>query len=70
MVFSGATFLFYFLPLFLLVYFLADVRYKNGVILAGSMLAARIDGKRLKPAFGWFVLIMGVYILIKETLLK
>lgn len=41
-----------------------------GGILAGSMLAARIDGKRLKPAFGWFVLIMGVYILIKETLLK
>lgn len=38
MVFSGATFLFYFLPLFMLVYFLADVRYKNGVILAGSML--------------------------------
>jgi hypothetical protein len=41
-----------------------------GGILAGSMLAARIDGKKLKPAFGWFVLIMGVYILIKETLLK
>lgn len=39
-------------------------------ILVGSKMAARIDGKKLKPAFGWFVLIMGVYILIKETLLK
>lgn len=38
-------------------------------ILIGSFLAAKIDGKRLKPAFGWFVLIMGIYILIKEILL-
>lgn len=40
-----------------------------GGILIGSFLATKIDGKRLKPAFGWFVLIMGIYILIKETLL-
>lgn len=38
-------------------------------IVIGSYLANKIDGKKLKPAFGWFVLIMGVYILIKETLL-
>lgn len=38
-------------------------------ILIGSFLATKIDGKKLKPAFGWFVLIMGIYILIKETLL-
>ena len=24
----------------------------------------------MKPIFGWFVLIMGIYIIIKETLLK
>ncbi len=39
-------------------------------ILIGSALASRVDGKKLKPAFGWFVLVMGIYILIKETLLK
>ncbi|MGG7035331.1 MAG: sulfite exporter TauE/SafE family protein [Flavobacterium sp.] len=39
-------------------------------ILIGSYISTKIDGKKLKPAFGWFVLIMGVYILIKETLLK
>lgn len=39
-------------------------------ILAGSHLGKRIDGKKLKPAFGWFVLGMGCYILVKETLLS
>lgn len=39
-------------------------------ILAGSFLSNKIDGKRLKKAFGWFVMIMAVYILIKETLLR
>lgn len=35
-------------------------------IFIGSYLSTKIDGKKLKPAFGWFVLIMGVYIIIKE----
>lgn len=39
-------------------------------ILIGSFLSTKIDGKKLKPAFGWFVLVMGIYILMKETLLK
>lgn len=39
-------------------------------ILMGSFLSTKIDGKKLKPAFGWFVLVMGIYILVKETLLK
>lgn len=39
-------------------------------ILAGVSVAKKIDGKKLKPAFGWFVLVMGLYIIIKETLLK
>lgn len=38
-------------------------------ILIGSLLTHRIDGKKLKPAFGWFVLIMGVYIIYKELFL-
>jgi uncharacterized protein len=39
-------------------------------IFIGSYLSTKIDGKKLKPAFGWFVLLMGIYILLKETLLK
>ncbi|WP_375563050.1 sulfite exporter TauE/SafE family protein [Bernardetia sp. OM2101] len=35
-------------------------------IFIGMALSKRIDGKKLKPLFGWFVLIMGGYILIKE----
>lgn len=35
-------------------------------VLIGSYLSTKIDGKKLKPAFGLFVLIMGIYILIKE----
>lgn len=35
-------------------------------ILAGSMLSKRIPNEKLKPAFGWFVLVMGVYIIGKE----
>lgn len=39
-------------------------------IFIGTALSKRINGEKLKPAFGWFVLIMGIYIIIKETLLK
>ncbi len=38
MVFSSIAFIFYFLPLFFFFYYLADKRYKNAVILAGSIL--------------------------------
>ena len=41
-----------------------------GGIFIGTFLSNKIDGKKLKPAFGWFVLGMGIYILIKETILK
>jgi alginate O-acetyltransferase complex protein AlgI len=37
MVFSSSLFLLYFLPLFLIIYFLADTRYKNYVILVFSI---------------------------------
>lgn len=39
-------------------------------ILIGTLLSKKIDGAQLKPAFGWFVLVMGIYIIIKETILK
>ena len=35
-------------------------------IIAGSILSKRIPNEKLKPAFGWFVLAMGVYIISKE----
>lgn len=36
-------------------------------IFIGIWLNKFIDGKRLKTAFGWFVLIMGIYIIYKEV---
>ncbi|MBB2950723.1 sulfite exporter TauE/SafE family protein [Sphingobacterium sp. JUb56] len=39
-------------------------------IIIGSYLSTLITATRLKPAFGWFLLVMGIYILIKETLLR
>lgn len=39
-------------------------------IFAGVKLNHFIDGKKLKKAFGWFVLIMAIYILLKETVLN
>lgn len=36
-------------------------------IFIGMALSKKIDGTKLKPAFGWFVLMMGIYIII-ETL--
>lgn len=37
-------------------------------IFMGGYLSAKIKGKKLKPVFGWFVLIVGVYIIIREIL--
>jgi len=37
-------------------------------IFIGIYLNRFIDGKKLKKGFGWFVLIMGVYIVIKELM--
>lgn len=35
-------------------------------IMVGNQLSKKIDGNKLKKGFGWFVLVMGLYILIKE----
>ncbi|MHA7056271.1 sulfite exporter TauE/SafE family protein [Aquimarina sp. M1] len=35
-------------------------------IFIGMYLSNFIDGKKLEKGFGWFVLVMGIYILIKE----
>lgn len=39
-------------------------------IFIGTQLSKKIEGTKLKPAFGWFILCMGIYIIAKETLLK
>lgn len=35
-------------------------------IFIGNQLSKKIDGAALKKGFGWFVLVMGIYIIIKE----
>lgn len=39
-------------------------------IFGGIYLSKKIAGAKLKKGFGWFVLIMGIYIIIKELFLK
>lgn len=36
-------------------------------IFIGIWLSKKIPGDKLKKAFGWFVMVMGIYIIIKET---
>ena len=36
-------------------------------LLLGVRLSRKISGEQLKPAFGWFVMVMGIAILIRET---
>ena len=36
-------------------------------IFIGTKLGEKIQGEKLKKGFGWFVLVMGIYILIKEV---
>ena len=35
-------------------------------MLIGTALSKKIHGDKLKPAFGWFVLVMGIYIILNE----
>ncbi|MGZ8559215.1 MAG: sulfite exporter TauE/SafE family protein [Chitinophagaceae bacterium] len=35
-------------------------------IFIGDGLSKKIDGNKLKKGFGWFVLVMGIYIIVKE----
>lgn len=37
-----------------------------GGILVGSVLSKHVPNEKLKPAFGWFVLVMGLYIIGRE----
>lgn len=35
-------------------------------MMAGIGLSKKMDGQKLKPVFGWFVLLMGLFILLRE----
>jgi hypothetical protein len=35
-------------------------------IFIGNALNKKVDGDKLKRAFGWFVLVMGVYIIVQQ----
>lgn len=39
-------------------------------IFVGNWLSRLVDGSKLKKGFGWFVLVMGIYIIAKEFLIK
>jgi len=39
-------------------------------IFVGNRFSRKIDAKKLKKGFGWFVLVMGIYIIIKELFLR
>jgi len=39
-------------------------------IFIGSQLADKISGSSLKKGFGWFILVMGFYIIVKEIFLQ
>lgn len=48
-------------PFLLLIAFIAGIG-----IFIGTFLSKKIDGDQLKPIFGWFVMVMGIYIILKE----
>jgi uncharacterized membrane protein YfcA len=39
-------------------------------IFVGTWLNKFIDGRKLKKGFGWFVLVMGIYMFIRETIFR
>lgn len=39
-------------------------------IFIGGFISKKISGEKLKKVFGWFVLVMGVYIIVKEVFWK
>lgn len=51
-------------------FLLGFLAFALGGIVLGTYLARFISGARLKPAFGWFTLAMGAFILAKELLFR
>lgn len=38
-------------------------------ILIGSLVSNKISSQKLRPAFGWFTLVVGIFVLVKELVL-
>ncbi len=53
-----------------MMFFLKFATLTVAGILTGSYLARFVPGEKLKTGFGWFILILGAWILVKETFLK
>jgi uncharacterized membrane protein YfcA len=51
------------------IFLLKVTGFAIGGLFIGMQLSKKISGNSLKPAFGWFVLVMGIYIILKETLM-
>ena len=50
--------------------FLLSIAFIAGIgIFIGTFLSKKMNGEQLKPIFGWFVLVMGIYIIAKELFL-
>lgn len=50
--------------------FLLSIAFIAGIgIFIGTFLSKKMNGEQLKPVFGWFVLVMGIYIIAKELFL-
>ncbi len=39
-------------------------------IFIGNSLSKKVSGEKLKKGFGWFVLVMGIYIIVKELFIQ
>ena len=39
-------------------------------ILGGNAISSKISSNKLKPAFGWFTLIVGIFVIVKEFIVK
>ena len=51
-------------------FLLGFLAFALGGIVLGTYLARFVPGARLKPAFGWFTLAMGTFILTKELVFR
>jgi uncharacterized membrane protein YfcA len=39
-------------------------------IFIGNIISKKVEDEKLKTGFGWFVLVMGIYIIIRELFLS
>lgn len=52
------------------IFLLTFAGFSISGILAGGYFSRFIRGNQLKKSFGWFILLIGIYMLVKETFLK